>query len=268
MDKTEQILNDEAIARLLAQEDEERMSLEWLKKNKIVAQEPYKLEAKMIVENERKTPNPVVPNNRPVFHDMEPANSQIFSEFYDDNTSNSSIFSIYMPDSHPRVIEERKIEPVFNNSQILEFSRRTERNLPLDRVSINNPHRNPSYFGRNSVIYDISENYPENFSFSDENYSDSEEELPPYEELLELDAQDYDKGNGFKVADLQKLKKKIYRGSPRIDDPCSICLNEYKPNDWICSLPCTHIFHEKCIKNWLSRKKTCTICKTEVKIKK
>lgn len=46
-------------------------------------------------------------------------------------------------------------------------------------------------------------------------------------------------------------------------DMCSICLDEYKPSDKISKIKkCTHIYHTKCIKEWLmtSSKLTCPLC--------
>ncbi|CAL4077439.1 unnamed protein product [Meganyctiphanes norvegica] len=43
-------------------------------------------------------------------------------------------------------------------------------------------------------------------------------------------------------------------------DKCSICLEVLltKPN---ASLSCKHVFHERCIKNWLKRESTCPNCR-------
>lgn len=32
---------------------------------------------------------------------------------------------------------------------------------------------------------------------------------------------------------------------------CDICLNEYKPNDKLRTIPCLHRFHTRCIDKWL-----------------
>ena len=42
---------------------------------------------------------------------------------------------------------------------------------------------------------------------------------------------------------------------------CTICLNSFKHGDKALILPCIHIFHTDCIKNWFKTQKTCPNCK-------
>ena len=42
---------------------------------------------------------------------------------------------------------------------------------------------------------------------------------------------------------------------------CVICLYEFKIGDKVCTLPCLHIFHINCLKNWIVRDRWCPICK-------
>jgi hypothetical protein len=70
-------------------------------------------------------------------------------------------------------------------------------------------------------------------------------------------------------------------------DECSICLeylyqekenniyyffkiikNIFNNNDDICILSCNHIFHKKCILEWLEKEKTCPLCRVNLKIMK
>jgi hypothetical protein len=52
------------------------------------------------------------------------------------------------------------------------------------------------------------------------------------------------------------------------DDECAICLQdlfhvqgqEYKPR----AMPCSHIFHQHCIFEWLSRKTVCPLCRHQL----
>ena len=53
----------------------------------------------------------------------------------------------------------------------------------------------------------------------------------------------------------------------KLDDAnksCTICLDEFKPNEKVTALPCLHYFHKNCIKKWLERKKDCPVCKFEL----
>ena len=48
-------------------------------------------------------------------------------------------------------------------------------------------------------------------------------------------------------------------------EKCVVCMEKYKINDDIKTLPCFHIFHKECIEQWLKAgKDTCPICKNKV----
>ena len=42
---------------------------------------------------------------------------------------------------------------------------------------------------------------------------------------------------------------------------CVICLEDFKNGDKATFLPCIHLFHTDCIKNWLKTQDCCPICK-------
>ena len=42
---------------------------------------------------------------------------------------------------------------------------------------------------------------------------------------------------------------------------CTICLEDFKNKDKALILPCIHLFHKNCIKNWLKKQNNCPICK-------
>ena len=43
-------------------------------------------------------------------------------------------------------------------------------------------------------------------------------------------------------------------------DKCIICLENYSIGDKVCYLPCLHLFHSLCIKNWIEIKNNCPLC--------
>ena len=45
---------------------------------------------------------------------------------------------------------------------------------------------------------------------------------------------------------------------------CCICFEEHTIGEKVCRLPCAHIFHVKCIHQWLTKHCTCPICRYEV----
>ena len=45
---------------------------------------------------------------------------------------------------------------------------------------------------------------------------------------------------------------------------CVICLNGFNIGDKESTLPCMHIFHYNCLKNWMYEQTWCPICKSEI----
>ena len=45
---------------------------------------------------------------------------------------------------------------------------------------------------------------------------------------------------------------------------CAICLCEFEVGEKVCALPCDdgHIFHTKCIEQWLDTNRVCPVCRT------
>ena len=51
------------------------------------------------------------------------------------------------------------------------------------------------------------------------------------------------------------------------EETCRICLFEYEDADELCTLPCSHIFHKRCIREWLSGSSTaCPLDGQEVEV--
>ncbi|KAJ1759569.1 hypothetical protein LPJ69_003716 [Coemansia sp. RSA 1752] len=43
---------------------------------------------------------------------------------------------------------------------------------------------------------------------------------------------------------------------------CGICMEEYKAEEEVMTLPCKHVYHLECIDHWLKMNGTCPICRT------
>lgn len=52
------------------------------------------------------------------------------------------------------------------------------------------------------------------------------------------------------------------------DLQCPICFENIKENELINETPCGHIYHNKCLSNWLKNKNSCPKCRAKVKISK
>ena len=97
------------------------------------------------------------------------------------------------------------------------------------------------------------------------NFGDYSSPPDTYESLLELDKDAYDVGKGFNARDLKKICVSVLKPSSK-KITCNICLIDLEIDQKFIILPCVHYYHEDCIKNWLSRKKTCPTCHSEVKL--
>ncbi|PKI33527.1 hypothetical protein CRG98_046083 [Punica granatum] len=89
-----------------------------------------------------------------------------------------------------------------------------------------------------------------------------------YEELLELEERIGDVSTGLKEETILKFlkqhKSQMPAGEKSLKDsePCCICQEQYVDGDDIGELDCGHDFHVNCIKQWLTHKNLCPICKT------
>ncbi|KAI4324670.1 hypothetical protein MLD38_030137 [Melastoma candidum] len=93
-----------------------------------------------------------------------------------------------------------------------------------------------------------------------------------YEQLLDLGDRIGYVNTGLKEDEIRRCVRKAKVPSltefPRIssakpDKKCSICQEEYEEEDDIGKLACGHGYHLSCIKQWLSQKNTCPVCKSE-----
>ncbi|CAI9769126.1 unnamed protein product [Fraxinus pennsylvanica] len=86
-----------------------------------------------------------------------------------------------------------------------------------------------------------------------------------YEELLALEERIGNVSTGLseeKILRSMGQRKCEPFGSPPNLEPCCICQEDYIAGDDIGILDCRHKFHTKCIKQWLTLKNLCPICKT------
>ena len=42
---------------------------------------------------------------------------------------------------------------------------------------------------------------------------------------------------------------------------CSVCLQDYNESDEIVLTTCNHMYHKRCINNWLEQNKSCPVCR-------
>ncbi|CAN6336905.1 unnamed protein product [Urochloa humidicola] len=92
-----------------------------------------------------------------------------------------------------------------------------------------------------------------------------------YEELLDLEDRIGYVSTGLRedeiIRSLRMVKYSAFNPkhfSTEMDRRCSICQEEFEPNEETGKLSCGHGYHVHCIKQWLSRKNACPVCKTTV----
>lgn len=92
-----------------------------------------------------------------------------------------------------------------------------------------------------------------------------------YEELLALEERIGYVSTGLHedeiVRSLRMVKHSAFdrkHFSIEAERSCSICQEEYEASEEIGRLNCGHGYHVHCIKQWLSRKNACPICKIAV----
>lgn len=65
------------------------------------------------------------------------------------------------------------------------------------------------------------------------------------------------------IIDKYCIKKKL-KNLKHYKQSCAICQNDYKKKDNILLLPCSHSFHQDCIKPWFKKNINCPNCRNDV----
>ena len=75
-----------------------------------------------------------------------------------------------------------------------------------------------------------------------------------------------DKRNGLEGNFIESIPFFKYEAAKRSssDEICSVCHEGYEEGVECIELNCKHVFHRKCISQWLKLKRNCPMCKQEV----
>ena len=83
--------------------------------------------------------------------------------------------------------------------------------------------------------------------------------------FINLDCQeDNNYDNEYLNDDLEEIEIDEESSKKLDNKDCLICLEKFLIKDKICYLPCNHLFHSICIKNWIKIKKECPLCKISI----
>ncbi|XP_012936052.1 RING finger protein 24 [Aplysia californica] len=60
-------------------------------------------------------------------------------------------------------------------------------------------------------------------------------------------------------------KKFNPRGRNQRNETCPVCLEDFIPKEKIAVCDCKHVFHSKCLLQWLEHRNNCPLCKAPVR---
>jgi len=142
-------------------------------------------------------------------------------------------------------------QPPILNTQFLIEGLDTEYSFGMDEEKINEG-------GDSEEVDDDTGNQVMTYIMSDN--------LDNYEANLALAEIIGDVGSGLSQDDLIKLPSFVYQNQLIEEKNCSICLGEWEKEQNLKRLSCLHCFHQECVDHWLSKKNSCPLCLTEVKL--
>ena len=188
----------------------------------------------------------------------------------------------------------RREEIMKKNKKIYE----TQENMIKDLEFIYNEMKNKNT-NINKNDYDLNNNITELYNFIDDynddfnddynndiiNNEDLQEELAiraveqqildelcpnpdamSYEQLLQLEDNLGSVNKGLTSEQIDKLPLTTFKKKKFTENfQCIICMEEFQEKEKVKLLPCGHIFHDNCIKQWLLNQKTCPFCKDEIR---
>jgi len=60
------------------------------------------------------------------------------------------------------------------------------------------------------------------------------------------------------------MKSELF--NEKMMENCTVCVSKYIKNDEVVNLDCKHVFHKKCISEWVKYKAECPVCRGKIKI--
>ena len=67
------------------------------------------------------------------------------------------------------------------------------------------------------------------------------------------------------IPNLSQIDKKTISYEELLNDiNCTICLEEFNNDEEIIKLKCNHLFHSKCIDDWIKKNQSCPLCRVNL----
>ena len=192
-------------------------------------------------------------------------NGQIISSFNNFNVNNNfpnCSFNININNNDFSNFQNfQPFENLMNNLNNFNFSNSFFNNNNNNNNNYNNNNNNNNYNNNNNNFNFNFENFDDS---DDENYYQNEEE-EENENENEEEENLIEKRNNI-ILNLNEFQfKHVKKYIKRIDENCSICLEKFKGTDVVKQFACgQHIFHKKCLINWLKKSNICPLCKYDL----
>ena len=172
------------------------------------------------------------------------------------------------------------------SEQIEQKNKKNSSNNSKNEINVNNnKYLNDIDFINEILASEIESQTLENFEDNDLLYDDDfqeqiainqvdqqiMDELYPnpdsmsYEQLLQLEDNMGNVNKGLSKKQIENLPNVYYDKDKYSENyQCIICMEEFQKKEKVKLLPCGHIFHDNCIKEWLLKQKSCPFCKSEI----
>ena len=172
-------------------------------------------------------------------------------------------------------VEIEKFKKKYQNQEIM------IKDLELIINELENKNK-PIDINNNNSIINLNDEFKDDILY-DDGFQDEEElalqavdqqimdELCPnpdqmtYEQLLQLEDNVGNVSKGLTAEQIDNLPNKRFKKEKNREFyQCIICMEEFQEKEKVKVLPCAHIFHINCIKQWLLKQKSCPFCKSEI----
>lgn len=87
------------------------------------------------------------------------------------------------------------------------------------------------------------------------------DQLPVGVSIVE-ESEDEEEEETNRPASIDELERVEVEGSTELS--CCICLEGFPPCSEATRLPCSHLFHGRCIQQWLTKCNSCPLCRSEI----
>lgn len=71
--------------------------------------------------------------------------------------------------------------------------------------------------------------------------------------------------NGMDEVAWSKIKHYKAKTTSSPSTVCCICIERFVKDQTLVELPCKHLFHDQCIKDWLEHHHICPMCRADLK---